>query len=88
MGDLNAFQENKKMTADDYINWANEYRQDAEAAKRLYYKCKAKLKEHMGDTERTKLHKQIGVYFDQIISCEITAKDMEQRAEQIKKNQR
>lgn len=74
-----------KTTADDYINWADEYRRDAEAAEHLYYKYKAKLNEHMGNMERTRLLGQIAMYYEQMIKCRIIAKDMEQRAEQIRK---
>lgn len=75
------------MTADDYMAWANEYRQDAEAAEHLYYKYKVKLKEHMGSMERTRLLGQITMYYEQMIKCHAIAKDMEQRAEQIRKKE-
>lgn len=75
------------MTADDYRAWANEYWQDAEAAEHLYYKYKVKLKERMGSMERTKLLGQITMYYEQMIKCYAIAKNMEQRAEQIRKKE-
>lgn len=73
------------MTADDYMAWANEYWQDAEAAEHLYNKYKAKLAEHTGSLENCDLHRKINMYYYQMISLRAYAKKLEKYAEQVRK---
>lgn len=75
------------MTSQDYINWANEYRQEAEAVEYRIQKTKMKRKGKLGNIERMKLEKDLSMLFEQKIECLCIAKGLEERAKAIKEKE-
>lgn len=75
------------MTADDYMAWANEYWQDAEAAEYLYNKYKAKLEGHWDCFDYGNNNRKAVMYYEQMMSCRVIAQEMEKRAERIRKKE-
>ena len=72
------------MTADDYINWANEYRQDAEVVEYRIQKTKKKREGKLGNIERMTLEKDLSMLFEQKMECLCIAKKLEETARTIK----
>ena len=65
------------MTADDYINWANEYRQDAEVVEYRIQKTKKKREGKLGNIERMTLEKDLSMLFEQKMETARTIKARE-----------
>ena len=72
------------MTSQDYINWANEYRQEAEVVEYRIQKTKKKREGKLGNIERMKLEKDLSILFEQKMECLCIAKELEETARKIK----
>lgn len=75
------------MTSQDYINWANEYRQEAEVVEHRIQKTKMKRKAKIGNIERMKLEKDLSMLFEQKMECLCIAKKLEETARIIKERE-
>jgi hypothetical protein len=75
------------MTSEDYFNWANEYRQEAEAVEHRIQQTKTKRKAKLGNIERMKLEKDLSMLFEQKMECLCIAKGIEERAKAIKEKE-
>lgn len=75
------------MTVQDYINWANEYRQEAEVVEHRIQKTKKKREGKLGNIERMKLEKDLSMLFEQKIECLCIAKELEETARIIKERE-
>lgn len=75
------------MTSEDYFNWANEYRQEAEVVEYRIQKTKMKRKGKLGNIERMKLEKDLSMLFEQKIECLCIAKGLEETAKAIKEKE-
>ena len=75
------------MTADDYIDWANEYFQEAEAAFCRIIKTKKKLRSSLGYMERQNLEEKLSMFYSQQIECLSIAKELEEKARTIREEE-
>ena len=76
-----------KLTADDYISWANEYRQELDAVEHRIRKAEAKSKKKLGNIERTNLEKLLSLLYSQRIECLCFAVELEERARAIREKE-
>ncbi len=72
------------MTSQDYMNWANEYRQEAEVVEHRIQKTKKKREGKLGNIERMKIEKDLSMLFEQKMECLCIAKELEETARIIK----
>lgn len=75
------------MTSQDYINWANEYRQEAEAVGHRIEAKKQQYKSTRGNIEKMAIEKSLSALYDQRIQCICTAKELEERAKAIREKE-
>ena len=75
------------MTADDYISWANEYRQELDAVEHRIRKAKAKSKKKLGNIERTNFEKLLSLLYSQRLECLTFAVELEERARTIREKE-
>lgn len=75
------------MTAEDYFNWAEEYRQEVKAVEHLIAVKEQRLKSTLGNIERMTLEKSLLNLFEQRIQCLGIAKDLEERAKAIREKE-
>ena len=75
------------MTADDYISWANEYRQELDAVEHRICKAEAKSKKKLGNIERTNLEKLLSLLYSQRIECLTFAVELEEKARAIREKE-
>ena len=75
------------MTAEDYFNWAEEYRQEVKAVEHLIAVKKKQYKSTLGNIERMAIEKSLSNLFEQRIQCLGIAKDLEERAKAIKEKE-
>lgn len=71
------------MTADDYINWANEYRQEAEAIEECIWEKKKLLKGNLQTAERQAAERALINYLESRCQCLSIAKELEEIADAI-----
>lgn len=72
------------MTSDDYIEWAEEYRQEAVAVEHLIEKKKKLYRSKIGNIERMELERALSDLYEQRIQCIGIAKELEERAQAIR----
>ena len=75
------------MTADDYENWAEEYRQSAFEIEQQLEEKKRRYKSKIGDAERAKLEKAMLYLFEQKVQLCGIAKELSERAKIIRERE-
>ena len=75
------------MTAEDYFNWAAEYRQEVEAIEHLISVKEQQLNSTLRKNERMSVEKSLLNLFEQRIQCLGIAKDLEERAKAIREKE-
>lgn len=75
------------MTAEDYFNWAAEYRQELDAVEHQIRKAEAKSRKKLGNIERTNLEKLLSLLYSQRIECLAFAVELEEKARVIKEKE-
>lgn len=73
------------MTADDYINWAQEYRREAETVENLISRKKQELEHEGRSYEKMTIGTTVKRLESQRLKCLNTAKMLEERAACIRK---
>lgn len=75
------------MTAEDYFNWAAEYRREVEAIEHLISVKEQRLKSTLRKNERMSVEKSLSNLYEQRIQCLGIAKDLEERAKAIREKE-
>lgn len=75
------------MTAEDYFNWAAEYRREVEAIEHLISVKEQRLKSTLRNIERMSVEKSLSNLYEQRIQCLGIAKELEERARIIREKE-
>lgn len=81
------YERDDKVTADDYTEWANEYRQELDTVEHRIRKAEARSGKKLGNIERTNLEKLLSLLYSQRIECLTFAVELEEKARAIREKE-